>query len=453
MEELNEESEVVQTQEKWKEVLHELVNQTSVISFDMWIKKLEPITVYADKLYIKAPNNMTKKICNDSFNFLLSQAIEKAFGTDEFEILNPEEYEEFMLRSLEITDSSTFHEASTLNPRFTFDNFVVGTSNKFVYSACKAVAESPGTKFNPLFIYGGVGLGKTHLLHAIGNYLVENNPNIKVLYKTCENFTNDYLECIHNKNKDISKFREKYRSVDVLMIDDVQFISNKEATQLEFFNTFNDLHQVNKQIIITSDRPPSEISTLNDRMVSRFSMGLIQDIQSPDFETRYVILQKKAQLENNHIDNDALEFLAENITTNIRELEGALSKTVFLAQLKDKRIATIEDAQEALKVKKEETTEFVTPNFIIDQVCKYYRMERKDLLGNKRNKEFVEARHICIYLMCDLLNIPMATIGKEIFNRDHTSIMHARNKIIDSLKTSDKVRRDVNDLKSLIQNK
>ena len=455
MENITENSEALLLQEKWNQVLHELINQTSVISFDMWIKKLEPIAVYSDKLYIKAPTNIVKKVCNDSFSFLLSQGIEKVFEVADYEILNPEEYEEFVLRSSSINEPSnqTKKTNNTINAKYTFDNFVVGNCNKFVYSACKAVAESPGTKFNPLFIYGGVGLGKTHLLHAIGNYLLENNPNINVLYKTCENFTNDYLDCVRNKNKDISKFREMYRSVDVLMIDDIQEIANKESTQLEFFNTFNDLHQLNKQIIISSDRPPSEINTLSDRMVSRFSMGLIQDIQSPDFETRYIILQKKAQLENNKIDNDALEFIAQNITSNIRELEGALNKTVHLALLKDKKSATLEDAQETLKAKMEEITEFLTPSLIIDQVCKYYRIEKKDLLGTKRNKELVEPRHICIYLMCELLNMPMATIGKEIFNRDHTSIMHARNKIIDNIATNDKIRRDVNDLKSLIQNR
>ena len=446
--------EFLQTQEKWKEVLHELVNQTSVIAFDMWIKKIEPIIVLDGKLYLKVPNNVTKRVCIDSYSFLLSQGIEKVFNVDEFEILTPDEYEEFMLRSASFIEANKpVKKTNTINPKYTFDNFVVGNSNKFVYSACKAVADSPGVKFNPLFIYGGVGLGKTHLLHAIGNYLLENNPNLNVLYKTCDNFINDYTDCIRDKNKDISKFREMYRSVDVLMIDDIQQIANKESTQLEFFNTFNDLHQLNKQIIISSDRPPSEINTLSDRMVSRFSMGLIQDIQSPDFETRYIILQKKAQLENNKIENDALEFIAQTITTNIRELEGALNKTVHLALLKDKQIATLEEAQEALKAKREEVSEFLTPSLVIDQVCKYYRIDKKDLLGNKRNKELVEPRHICIYLMCDLLNMPMATIGKEIFNRDHTSIMHARNKIIDSIATNDKIRRDVNDLKSLIQNR
>lgn len=443
-----------QTQEKWKKVLNNIINETSSISFDMWIKKLEPIAVFGDKLYIKAPNNVTKKVCNESFSFLISQAIKEPFNTDEFEILNQEEYDEFMLRSSAIKESNqTVKRTNTINPKYTFDNFVVGNSNKFVYSACKAVADSPGMKFNPLFIYGGVGLGKTHLLHAIGNYLLENNPNLKVLYKTCDNFTNDYLDCVRNKNKDISKFREMYRSVDVLMIDDIQQIASREGTQLEFFNTFNDLHQLNKQIIISSDRPPSEINTLSDRMVSRFSMGLIQDIQSPDFETRYIILQKKAQLENNKVDNEALEFIAQTITTNIRELEGALNKTFHLALLKDKQVATLEEAQEALKAKREEVSELLTPSLIIEKVCNYYRIEKKDLLGTKRNKELVEPRHICIYLMCELLNMPMATIGKEIFNRDHTSIMHARNKIIDSIPINDKIRRDVNDLKSLIQNR
>ncbi len=453
MENFTYDNELVEIQEKWKQVLHELMNQMSAVSFDMWIKKLEPISVVGEKLFIKSANNITKKICNDSFSFLLSQSIEKVFSVDEFEILNPEEYEEFMLRSATIETAPAVKKTNTINPKYTFNNFVVGNSNKFVYSACKAVADSPGVKFNPLFIYGGVGLGKTHLLHAIGNYLLENNPNLNVLYKTCENFTNDYLDCVRNKNNDISKFREMYRSVDVLMIDDIQQIANKEATQVEFFNTFNDLHQLNKQIIISSDRQPSEINTLSDRMISRFSMGLIQDIQSPDFETRYIILQKKAQLENNKVDNEALEFIAQTITSNIRELEGALNKTVHLALLKDKQVATIEEAQEALKAKREEVAEFLTPSVIIDQVCKYYRIDKKDLLGTKRNKELVEPRHICIYLMCELLNMPMATIGKEIFNRDHTSIMHARNKIIDSLSTNDKIKRDVNDLKSLIQNR
>ena len=434
---------------RWEEILNELANQVSAISYDMWLKKLEPINIIDGVFYIKAPNNMTKKICNSDYSFLISQAISKVLNIDEFIIYGTEEYEEFKKHNIEQEETLKNNECP-FNQRFTFDNFVVGKSNQFVYSACKSVAENPGTKLNPLFIYGGVGLGKTHLLHSIGNYIFKNNNKLKIMYITFENFTNDYIECLHNKNKDISKFREKYRNLDVLMVDDIQFISNKESTQLEFFNTFNDLYQNNKQIIITSDRPPEEIQTLSDRMVSRFSMGLIQDIQAPDFETRYVILQKKSQLENNLIDNDALVYIAENITNNIRELEGILTKTIFLASLLGKSRATIEEAKEALKNKLKEDREQLSPNLIIDVVCKYYHTTRQALLGTKRTKEIADARHMCIYLICELLNLPMATVGREIFNRDHTTIIHARNKITEAYGKNDKITREVNDLKSMI---
>ena len=434
---------------RWEEILNELANQVSAISYDMWLKKLEPINIIDGVFYIKAPNNMTKKICNSDYSFLISQAISKVLNIDEFIIYGTEEYEEFKKHNIE-QEETLKNDECPFNQRFTFDNFVVGKSNQFVYSACKSVAENPGTKLNPLFIYGGVGLGKTHLLHSIGNYIFKNNNKLKIMYITFENFTNDYIECLHNKNKDISKFREKYRNLDVLMVDDIQFISNKESTQLEFFNTFNDLYQNNKQIIITSDRPPEEIQTLSDRMVSRFSMGLIQDIQAPDFETRYVILQKKSQLENNLIDNDALVYIAENITNNIRELEGILTKTIFLASLLGKSRATIEEAKEALKNKLKEDREQLSPNLIIDVVCKYYHTTRQALLGTKRTKEIADARHMCIYLICELLNLPMATVGREIFNRDHTTIIHARNKITEDYGKNDKITREVNDLKSMI---
>ena len=434
---------------RWEEILNELANQVSAISYDMWLKKLEPINIIDGVFYIKAPNNMTKKICNSDYSFLISQAISKVLNIDEFIIYGTEEYEEFKKHNIE-QEETLKNDECPFNQRFTFDNFVVGKSNQFVYSACKSVAENPGTKLNPLFIYGGVGLGKTHLLHSIGNYIFKNNNKLKIMYITFENFTNDYIECLHNKNKDISKFREKYRNLDVLMVDDIQFISNKESTQLEFFNTFNDLYQNNKQIIITSDRPPEEIQTLSDRMVSRFSMGLIQDIQAPDFETRYVILQKKSQLENNLIDNDALVYIAENITNNIRELEGILTKTIFLASLLGKSRATIEEAKEALKNKLKEDREQLSPNLIIGVVCKYYHTTRQALLGTKRTKEIADARHMCIYLICELLNLPMATVGREIFNRDHTTIIHARNKITEAYGKNDKITREVNDLKSMI---
>ena len=408
--------------------------------------------IYENKLFLKIPDNNSKRVIMKGFANIISQEIEEVFGFDEFEILNPTEFDEFNSRVSVITESTQRKTKASLNPKYTFENFVVGPCNQFAHSACLAVAKGSGVKFNPLFIYGGVGLGKTHLLHAIGNYMLEQNPDINISYKTCENFTNDYINCLKN-NKDISEFRSLYRNVDVLMIDDIQSIAGKMSTQEEFFNTFNDLYQANKQIVIASDRPPSEIKTLSDRLISRFLMGLTVDIQSPDYETRFCILQKKAQLENQMIDTKTLEFIAENISTNIRELEGALNKTIHYAILNNKKVATLEDATQALQIRKDEISNYISPITIINNVCKYYRIDEKDLLGEKRNKEIVNPRHVCIYLMCEMLNIPLDTIGKEIFHRDHTSIMHARDKISKNIITNDKLKREITDLKSLIQNK
>ena len=437
-------------QEKWQEVLDDLINQVTAISYDMFIKKLIPIEIKDGKLYLKAGNSMTKQIVNNSYSFLISEALEQHFGLDEFEILDPAEYEDY-IKVYEDKLKTQEKKPNPFNPKYTFENFVVGKSNQFVYSAVRSVAESPGTRFNPLFIHGGVGLGKTHLLHAIGNYILEHSPNLKVLYVTCEKFTNDYLETLQDSSKKIGQFREKYRNVDVLMVDDIQFISAKKATQEEFFHTFNDLYQNNKQIIISSDRPPKEISTLEERLVSRFSMGLIQDIQQPDFETRYVILQKKAQMENISIDNEAMAYIAENVVTNIRELEGVLSKTSFLTQLLGRNRSTVEDAKEALKNVAIEDKSRLTVEKIISEVCVYYNLTREDIIGSKRNKEIADARHICIYLISELLNMPLATIGREIFRRDHTTIMHARNKIADSLGVNERITQDVNNLKQKLQ--
>lgn len=441
--------------DKWQGVLDDLFSQVTSISYDLWIKNLTPYEIQNDKLIILASNATVKKQCLKNHYYLLSEAISNHFQVNEYEILDPSEKENYLSTKVVEQEIKNVEERrkSQFNSKYTFDNFVVGKSNQFVYSAALAVAENPAIRFNPLFIYGGVGLGKTHLLHSIGNYLYENNKELNIVYATCENFTNDYIEVIRDKTKSIASFREKYRNADVLMIDDIQFITNKDAVQEEFFHTFNDLYQNNKQIIISSDRPPKEIATLQERLQSRFSMGLMQDIQQPDFETRYAILQKKAMIDRCDISQEALIYIAENVVSNIRELEGVLSKTVFLTTLIGNKTATLAEAKQALNDTQLSDDRKITPNNIIDAVCSYYNIERKELLGKKRNKEIVMPRQVCMYIITDMLDLPLITIGKDIFGRDHTTVIHARNKIIDKMKTDTKLETIVKDIKNMVLNK
>ena len=335
------------------------------------------------------------------------------------------------------------------NKKYTFDNFIVGKSNQVVCAAMQRVAEHPCTGFNPLFIYGGVGLGKTHLLHAVGNYLNENRPDLNVLYVTCEKFTNDYVEAIkYGKDKSIIDFREKYRSVDVLMVDDIQFISKKMGTQEEFFHTFNDLYQSNKQIIIASDRNPRDISALEERLRSRFSSGLIQDIQEPDYETKVAIIRKKCSQEGFLVDDDVVDLIAQRSGSNIREIEGLLTKVVYYASLQGKTHATMLDARDAFKDSVETERTDLDADKIINTVCDFFKVTKEDLIGKKKNKEIVEPRQLCVYLINDMLNIPLKAIGTIFGGRDHTTIMHARDKISNQVKVNPHIRTLVNDIKS-----
>ena len=347
-------------------------------------------------------------------------------------------------------NSSKHEEKSPFMEKYTFDNFVVGKSNQFVYAAARTVAEHPGKRYNPLFIYGGVGLGKTHLLHAIGNYLYEFSPELKILYVTCEQFTNDYIASLYSptKNKAIMEFRGKYRNLDVLMVDDIQFLSRGKETQEEFFHTFNELIMNNKQIIICSDRPPKEIETLEDRLRSRFSSGLIHDIQSPDIETRIAILHKKSQLEKYYAEDDVINYIAEHIDSNIRDLEGKLSEVYFLATLNGKKVATMAEAKEIFtKEPVEEIKNDLNPDKIINIVCDYFNISYQDIIGKKKNKEIVEPRMLAIYLISELLNLPLVNIGKIFGGRDHTTIMHSRDKITAEVKSNKKIQNYIKDLK------
>lgn len=436
----------------WQQALKILSGQVTTVSYDLWISSLEPINFSNGTFYLSTSSESAKnrvlELHSDQIRLALKEITDEVKAV---KVLDPYEKEEYEKKNIEEKQAELQSNTSDnkFNLKYTFENFVVGNSNKYVYAAAHGVAENP-FKINPLFIYGGTGLGKTHLLHAIGNFLSKTRPELKVIYVTCEKFTNDYIESLRSGGNDYnSKFREKYRNLDVLMIDDIQFISKRTGTQEEFFHTFNDLHNNNKQIIIASDRPPKEISTLEERLVSRFSMGLIQDVQSPDLETRIAILRKKAEEEKYSVDDDVINFIAENCDTNIREMEGLLSKVHFFATLHSKPTATIEDVKESLKDHVTNNKQNLTTDLIIDCVCKYFSLSKADLVGKKKNKEIVEPRQICMYIINDLLDLPLTSIGAIFGGRDHTTVIHARDKVSDLIKSNNRIKIAVADIKSM----
>ncbi len=335
-------------------------------------------------------------------------------------------------------------ENANLNPKYKFATFVVGSSNKFAHSASLAVAESPGQTYNPLYLYGGPGLGKTHLMHSIGHFILEQDPEKKVLYVTSEEFTNEVIESIRSGNAaSMTKLREKYRTVDVLMVDDVQFIIGKESTQEEFFHTFNVLHSARKQIILSSDKPPKEIETLDERFRSRFEWGLIADIQPPDYETRMAILRKNAESCGRPIDEEIIKYIATNIKSNIRELEGAFNKIIAAARL-NKVDLTLSLAEEALKdVIYPNKSRDITPNLIINVVSEHYGIKPEDICSKKRNSEFVLPRQIVMYLCRELTATSYVNIGKLLGKKDHTTIIHGVNKITAELKADEELKNKV----------
>jgi len=435
----------------WENALEGLEKEVSSISFDLWIKSLEPID-FKDNIYYLSTSSETAKqrILSLHKGDIYTALTTISDEIKDFVIFDPDEREMYAKNQImaEENENKKFPGVNNFNPKYTFDTFVVGNSNKYVYAACRGVAEKPGERMNPLFIYGGVGLGKTHLLHAIGNYINATLPDLKVMYCTCEKFTNDYIKSLQGSYSEKNSFKEKYRNLDVLIIDDIQFIYKKESTQEEFFHTFNDLYENGKQIIIASDRPPKEISTLQERLLSRFSMGLIQDIQSPDYETRLAILMRKAQQENYVVADEVQEYLAEHFDTNIREMEGILSKVWFYAGLNCKKCATMEDVKEALKDHDFSNRQNITAERIIDCVCKYFSIRRDDLLGKKKNKEIVEPRQICMYTICTLLDMPLLSVG-QLFGRDHSTVIHARDKVIALMEENQRIKVAVNDIRAM----
>ena len=429
--------------ENWENIKKQIRIESGItdVSFRTWI---DPLSVYTFqdntvKILIPQDNPMTlqyiSKNYQDFFKVTISEFLEEMVDISFIlnkDIINNEETPDDINDNTIKSQSQTYtnNDHSNLNPKYRFDTFVVGSNNKFAHSASLAVAESPGISYNPLFLYGGPGLGKTHLMHSIGHFIMEHDHRAKVLYVTSEQFTNEVIESIRSgRAENMSKLREKYRTVDVLMVDDVQFIIGKESTQEEFFHTFNELHQAGKQIILSSDKPPKEMETLEERFRSRFEMGLIADIQSPDYETRMAILRKNAENYGKTIDDEVINYIATNIKSNIRELEGAYNKIIAFSRLNNVDI-TLENAMEALKdIIYPDKSKVITPQLIIDTVCEQYGTKKEDIFSKKRNSEIVLPRQIIMYLCREHTDASLEEIGRILGKKDHTTVMSGINKI------------------------
>ena len=485
--------EPIQLQAIWEQILNKLELSLAKVICDNWLKPIIPISLEDSTLTLGTQVDLMKEIIEGRYIPFITDAALEVTGkkldivivslessAKEFEPksipqmkeeITPAKNEEVTISKnkktspsaaaqttlldstaqviipqdqLEIQGSPTFDESLTLNPKYVFENFVTGNSNRFAHAAALAVAESPAKVYNPFFMYGGVGLGKTHLMHAIGNRILKTQPNLRVLYISSEKFTNELINSIMASNPE--SFRRKYRNIDVLLVDDIQFLSNKERTQEEFFHTFNTLHDANKQIIISSDRPPREIQTLEDRLRSRFEWGLITDIQAPDLETRIAILRKKAQIENLNVPNDVIVYIASRIDNNIRELEGALTRVVAYASLMNQPINN-ELATEALKdIFSTTKTKEITLELIQEIVASYFKIKLDDLFAKKRTRNLAFPRQIAMYLCRELTDTSLPRIGEMFGGRDHTTVIHAHDKIARERNEDMKLNNTIKDL-------
>ena len=447
----------------WEDAKLLISKDLTALSFDVWIKTLEPLKIDGNTFILAASSSVGKTTIYKNpiyYNSILTSVAEVEPSISKVDIIftSPDDFEQAQINNIDTkpeikpTEVNQKQNSSyVFNPKYTFDNYVIGGNNQFVAAAAKAVAQNPGISYNPLFIYGGVGLGKTHLLHAIGNYITEHHPELNVVYVTIEKFTNDLIESIQKgSNSAKSEFRTKYRTADVLIVDDIQFIINKNSVQEEFFHTFNELNQNGKQIVISSDKPPKEINPLEERLRSRFEWGLLADIGVPDIETRIAILNKKASLERYNVDRDVIYYIADAVKTNIREMEGMLARSVFYAGLLGQTRVTMDIAREALKNYLIQNEETIDAGNIIDVVCKYYNIKKEELLARKRTKEVAEARQIAMFLITEFINMPLASVG-SIFGKDHATVIYAKNKVAEDMKKSQKLAVQINDMKQMIK--
>ena len=426
---------------KWPEIINILVreHEISQVAASTFIEPLEVSSIDGDSLtfYVVGGARGIDFIKHKFYDIYLSIAIEQVTGK-KFNIYFTDTKEQ---PASTVPDHSISHN-SLGNPKwsYTFDTFVVGPTNKMAHAVSVAVAESPGVSYNPLFLYGGAGLGKTHLMHSIAHHIMATRRDLKVLYVTSETFTNELIESL-NKNKN-QEFRDKYRNIDVLLIDDIQFLIGKESTQEEFFHTFNELYDAHKQIVISSDKHPREISTLEERLRSRFEWGMTADIQPPDYETKMAILKKRAELEHLDVSEEVMQFVASNINSNIRELEGALTKVCAFGKLENKPV-TLELAEHALKDTIESQRE-ITPELIMDIVSEHFNITVADILSKKKNKEIANPRQICMYLCRKYTDVSLQRIGQQMGNRDHTTVMHGAEKISNAMESDEGLRSSLN---------
>ena len=440
---------------KWNEILNMVreIETIADVAYDLWIAPLTPYDILEDRLIVLVDKKQFLDIINKRFKQTLRIAILDVTEINK-EILFIDEsgldslYKEDKKEELSFSDAL---KNANLNSRYTFDSFVVGSSNDLAHAACVAVAELPGEQYNPLYIYGGAGLGKTHLMQSVAHFILQQNRNAKIRYVTSETFINEFVDSIRNKNNiSPAEFRKKYRELDVLLIDDIQFLIGKEGTQEEFFHTFNALYDNRKQIIIASDKPPKDIDNLEERLRSRFEVGLIVDIQMPDVETRMAILRKKEELEGYNIDNEVIKYIADNIKSNVRELEGALTKVVAKSRLVKQPI-TLTLAEDLLKdhITPSERRE-ITADVIIEIVAEHYNLNRSELASPTKKKNIAYPRQIAMYLCREMTDVPLVTVGELLGGRDHSTVIHGCDRISTDLRTNEQLQSTIENLRKKI---
>ena len=441
----------------WEAVVVDLMPMISTVSYQVWFSNVKPLKFYNNKLVLSVKLHTNKKQLDNTYRDMIVKCIRKNSDyIDDFIVVLEDEEKEItespapLAAEVKAEAPAEKFESTRFKSSFTFDNFVVGDSNQLVYAAAKTVAEEPGKRYNPLFIYGGVGLGKTHIMHAIGNFIAAAKPELRVRYAAAETFTNDFIESIRtNKDSGLNKlFRDNYRNVDVLMLDDIQSIAGKPGTQEALFHTFNYLVENEKQIVFSSDRHPSLLNNIEDRLISRFASGITVDISPPGLETRIAIVQRKAYSRRFHISQECMYYIAEKIDTNIRELEGALNKVVFYCEMNKVAADSVDVIREALRDEIEEGGRALNYEDIIAACATYFGVKSDDITGSRRSKQIVSARQMAIYLIYDILGLPLAERGTYIGGRDHTTIGYTRDKM-DKLRREDPiVERQIQDIRA-----